>query len=59
MQEDLKRLSTRSRRIVGKNSDHHMMLDRPDLIEKEVPIFIEEIRGSILPPATYGRTTTE
>lgn len=59
MQEDLKKLSSRSRRIVAKNSAHHIVLDRPDLIEKEVPIFIEEIRGSILSPTTYGSTKTE
>jgi hypothetical protein len=35
------------------------VLDRPDLIEKEVPVFIEEIRGSAPPPTTYGSTETE
>jgi hypothetical protein len=35
------------------------MLDRPDLIEKEVPAFIEQIRGSTPQPATYGSTETE
>jgi pimeloyl-ACP methyl ester carboxylesterase len=59
MQEDLKKLSTRSRRIVAKNSSHNIVLDRPDLIEKEVPVFIEEIRGSAPPPTTYGSTETE
>jgi hypothetical protein len=53
MQEDLKKLSTRSRRIVAKNSSHNIVLDRPDLIEKEVPVFIEEIRGSTPPPTTH------
>jgi pimeloyl-ACP methyl ester carboxylesterase len=59
MQEDLKKLSIRSRRIVANNSSHYIVLDRPDLIEKEVPIFIEEIRGSAPPPTTYGSTITE
>jgi hypothetical protein len=59
MQEDLKKLSTRSRRIVAKNSSHYIVLDRPDLIEKEVPVFIEQIRGSTPQPATYGSTETE
>jgi hypothetical protein len=59
MQEDLKNLSTRSRRIIAKNSSHQVMLDRPDLIEKEVPVFMEQIRGSIPQPATYGSTETE
>jgi hypothetical protein len=52
MQEDLKKLSTRSRRIVAKNSSHYIVLDRPDLIEKEVPVFIEQIRGATPQPAT-------
>jgi pimeloyl-ACP methyl ester carboxylesterase len=59
MQEDLKKLSTRSRRIVAKNSSHYIVLDRPDLIEKEVPVFIEQIRGSTPQPATNGSTETE
>ena len=59
MQEELKNLSTRSRRIVAKGSAHHIMLDRPDLIEREVPIFIEEIRSSVSSPATHGSTKTE
>ena len=44
MQEDLKLLSTRSHRIIARGSTHDIMLDRPDLIEKEVPLFIEQIR---------------
>ena len=59
MQEDLKKLSTRSRRIVAKGSSHYIVLDRPDLIEKEVPAFIEQIRGSALQPTTYGATEAE
>jgi pimeloyl-ACP methyl ester carboxylesterase len=59
MQDDLKSLSTRSRRIIAKNGSHHVMVDRPDLIEKEVPAFIEQIRGSTPQPATYGSTETE
>jgi pimeloyl-ACP methyl ester carboxylesterase len=46
MQEDLKLLSTRSRRIIAKGSSHYIQGDRPDLIEREVPIFIEQIRGT-------------
>jgi hypothetical protein len=59
MQEDLKKLSTRSRRIVAKNCSHYIVLDRPDLIEKEVPVFMEQIRGATPQPATYGSTETE
>jgi pimeloyl-ACP methyl ester carboxylesterase len=59
MQEDLKKLSTRSRRIVAKNSSHYIQIDRSDLIEKEVPVFIEQIRGTAPQPANYGSTITE
>lgn len=58
MQEDLKKLSTRSRRIIAKGSTHYIQLDRPDLIEREVPLFIEQIRGTA-PQPEYGLTTTE
>jgi pimeloyl-ACP methyl ester carboxylesterase len=59
MQEDLKKLSTRSRRVVAKGSMHDVMLDRPDLIENEVPLFIEQIRGTVPQPTNYGSTITE
>jgi hypothetical protein len=59
MQEDLKKLSTRSRRIIARNSAHQITSDRPDLIEKEVPLFIEEVRGSTRSPETEGSTVTE
>ncbi len=59
MQEDLKKLSTRSRRIVARNSTHVIQLERPDLLNKEVPLFIEQIRGTAAQPASYGSTVTE
>jgi pimeloyl-ACP methyl ester carboxylesterase len=59
MQENLKQLSTHSRRIIAKGSGHNIQLDRPDLIEREVPLFIEQIRGTQPPPISYGTTTTE
>jgi len=59
LQEDLKNLSTRSRRIVAQDSGHVIQLDRPDLLEKEVPPFIEQIRGTAPPPTSYGTTITE
>jgi pimeloyl-ACP methyl ester carboxylesterase len=59
MQEDLKKLSTRSRRIIAKGSGHYIQLNRPDLIEREVPRFIEQIRGTAPEPTDYGSTTTE
>jgi len=59
MQEDLKKLSTRSRRIIAKGSGHSIQNDRADLIEKEVPLFIAQIRGTAPQPANYGSTVTE
>jgi pimeloyl-ACP methyl ester carboxylesterase len=59
MQEDLKKLSTRSRRIIAKNSSHYIQIDRPDLIEKEVPLFIQQIRGTAPQPTNFGSTVTE
>ena len=59
MQEDMKSLSTRSRRIIANGSGHAVQIDRADLIQKEVPLFIEQIRGSAPEPANYGATVTE
>jgi len=59
MQGNLAHLSTRGRRIIAKGSGHYVQLDRPDLIEKEVPLFIDQIRGSAPPPAIYATVTTE
>jgi pimeloyl-ACP methyl ester carboxylesterase len=59
MQEDLKKLSTHSRRIIAKGSTHYIQLDRSELIEREVPLFVEQIRGTVPQPGNYGSTTTE
>ena len=63
MQEDLKKLSTRSRRIIAKGSGHYIQVNRADLIEREVPLFLEQVRDTAPEPAnygaTYGSTTTE
>jgi hypothetical protein len=59
MQENLKRLSTRSRRIIAKGSGHYIHVQRTDLIDKEVPLFIEQIRGTAPQPTNYGTTVTE
>ncbi len=59
MQEDLKKLSTRSQRIIAKNSSHYVLMDRADLIEQEVPRFIEQIRGRVPQPNNYGFTTAK
>jgi pimeloyl-ACP methyl ester carboxylesterase len=57
-QEALKSLSTRSRRIIAKGSGHHLPIDRADLINREVPIFIQQIRDNEL-RTDYGSTKTE
>ena len=59
MQEDLKKLSTRSQRIIAKGSRHNVPIDRPDLIENKVSLFVEEIRGNDPYPTNNGDTTTE
>jgi pimeloyl-ACP methyl ester carboxylesterase len=59
MQEGLANLSTRGRRIVAKGSSHYIQLDRPDLIVREVSLFIQQIRGVAPQPANYGSTITE
>lgn len=59
MQEDLKKLSTRSFRIVAKGSSHQVQMDRPELVEREVSLFIEQIRGTAPQPMAYGNTTIE
>ena len=59
MQEDLKKLSTRSQRIIAKGSTHNVPIDRADLIENKVSVFVEQIRGAAPQPTNYGDTTTE
>jgi pimeloyl-ACP methyl ester carboxylesterase len=59
MQANLKNLSTRSRQIIARNSAHYIQLERPDLLNREVPLFIEQIRGTAPPPTPYGTTTAE
>lgn len=59
MQENLKHLSTRSRRIIARGSSHAVQVDRPDLLAREVPLFLEQIRGTAPQPAEFGTTVTE
>ncbi len=59
MQEELKSLSTRSRRIIAKGSSHYIQIDRPDLLNSEVADLIRQIRGEALPSIDYGTTKTE
>ncbi|MFZ0629654.1 MAG: alpha/beta hydrolase [Acidobacteriaceae bacterium] len=59
MQANLKNLSTRSRQIIARNSGHYIQMERPDLLDREVPLFIQQIRGTAPPPTQYGTTATE
>jgi pimeloyl-ACP methyl ester carboxylesterase len=59
MQEDLKKLSTRSRRIIARGSGHYVQGDREDLVLKETELFIDQIRGTAPQPGSYGSTITE
>ena len=59
LQENLMRLSTRSRRIIAKGSGHRIQIDRADLLNREVPILIRQIRSKAPKPNYFGLTTTE
>jgi len=58
-QEDLKKLSSRPRRIIVRRSTHYIQIDRADLLNREVSLFIRQIRGDVPPPSDYGSTKTE
>ena len=58
-QEELKKLSARSRRVIAKGSGHYIMFDRPDVIEREVPLFVQQIRGTAPWAAAFGSTSAE
>ena len=59
LQEGLKRLSTRSRRIIARKSSHYVQIDRPELVIAEVGNMIRMFQGNSPPPAVYGTTTVE
>jgi len=59
MQSDLLKLSTHSRRIIAKGSTHYVQLDRADLIKKEIPLFVEQIRSTTPQPTNFGSTVIE
>jgi len=44
MQEDAKGLSSESRRVIAKGSDHRIQNDRPELVSREVETFVEQVR---------------
>jgi pimeloyl-ACP methyl ester carboxylesterase len=58
MQEDLKHLSTNDRRIIAKGSTHFVEVDRADLVNREVPIFIQQVRSGQISPDN-GTTKVE
>ncbi len=59
MQEELKGLSTCSRRIVARASGHGVHVDRKDLVLREVALFVDRIRGKSPQLTTCGSTTVE
>jgi pimeloyl-ACP methyl ester carboxylesterase len=58
LHEDLKRLSSRARRIVAKGSTHYVQIDRADLVNREVSLFIRQLRGEAQ-TVEYGSTKIE
>jgi pimeloyl-ACP methyl ester carboxylesterase len=58
LHEELKGISSRARRIVAKGSTHYVQIDRPDLLNREVPLFIRQIRGEAQ-GSDYGSTKVE
>jgi hypothetical protein len=56
MQEELKGLSTRSLRIIAKGSGHRIVDGRPDLLEEQIALFVQQIRGAVPQPTNYGST---
>jgi pimeloyl-ACP methyl ester carboxylesterase len=59
LQEGLKQLSPRSRRIIARGSSHYVQIDRPELVIAEVGHMIRSIQGVEAQPAVYGTTITE
>jgi pimeloyl-ACP methyl ester carboxylesterase len=59
MQEDIKKLSTRSRRIIAKGSGHYVEIERAELVNRGVENFLQVVRGQAAPLAPYGSTVKE
>lgn len=59
LQEHLKVLSTRSRRIIAHNSGHDIMIDRPDVVLGAIREVRNEIQGVARDEATNGSTTEQ
>jgi pimeloyl-ACP methyl ester carboxylesterase len=45
-QNAIPRFSTGSRRVIAKHRGHFVHIDRPDVVEREVVDFIDQIRGN-------------
>ena len=58
MQENLKKLSTNSRRIIAKGSTHYVQVDRSDLVNREVTVYLQDLRNGTISPQN-GTTTTQ
>ena len=58
LQENLKQLSPRSRRIIARTSGHPVILDRPDVVIGGVRQLVLEIRNQIADPE-YGTTVVQ
>ena len=58
LQEGLKNLSPRSRRIIARASHHHIEQDRPELVVEEISHLVQELRGRSPEPAHWGSTNT-
>jgi len=57
-QDELKRLSNQSRRVIARGSSHYIHFDRADVLNRDVPVFIRQIRVHA-PSAENGRTDIE
>lgn len=58
-QNGLLKLSERSRQIIAKRSGHYIHLDRPDLVEREVSNFVDQVRGVRPDPEPQHSVTEE
>jgi pimeloyl-ACP methyl ester carboxylesterase len=58
LQENLKSLSPRSRRIIARSSGHHVMIDRPDVVIGGVQQLVHDVRDRIADPA-FGTTVVQ
>jgi pimeloyl-ACP methyl ester carboxylesterase len=59
MQEDVKKLSTRSRRIIAKGSGHYVQVERADLVNTNVENFLQVVRGQAQPLEPWGSTVRQ